>query len=269
MDRPPYIIQSFSAFKRHFHEFRAGDLINTRIPFKPWENFIFLDLEKRGVVGFPSFLSQVLSSSKCAQAILLKEFMPPFTFVIKSQVDLLEAISFFSKNKEARGFKEFITKKDFANSGLGIKKWTSLEEVFNFAGSEILPYPFVLQPFFENWRDFRVIILGERYVEAYQRKNPLNFRQNLFFGGESRPYELKSHEIEFCKKVMKRGEFPYAHIDMIYLGEEGPYLSEINLKGGIKGAQISPSEYDGIIREIHEEFLRAWREKHPYAQVVK
>ena len=57
---------------------------------------------------------------------------------------------------------------------------------------------------------------------------------------------------------MKRGKFPYAHLDMIYIGKEGPFLGEINLKGGIKGAKISSEEYNKIIQEITEIYLKNW-----------
>jgi len=254
-----YIVLSYRKFCEYFSEFKKGDLIGIRIPFKPGEEVLVVDLINRGVEAFPSFLSQLLSKSKCMQAQVLKEFMPPYTFVVKDKTSLLEVMSRVCK--EGLYEKKFVTKLDKANCGLGIKLWSSIEEVFNFAGTQVLEYPFVLQPFYENLKDIRVVWLGDEYKEAYQRINPTNFRQNIFFGGDSKPYELSEREMDFCKRVMKRGGFPYAHIDMIYVNGSGPFLGEINLKGGIKGAKISSLEYESIISKITKEYFKSWESR--------
>jgi ribosomal protein S6--L-glutamate ligase len=113
--------------------------------------------------------------------------------------------------------------------------------------------------------DIRVIILGDLYVEAYVRENSANFRQNLFFGGKSKAYELTPKELDFCFRVMERGKFPQAHLDLAYIDGEGPFLSEINLKGGIKGARISPAEYEALSSELEKRFFSSWAKDHsPY-----
>jgi ribosomal protein S6--L-glutamate ligase len=237
--RPYYIVLSYQAFKKYFQELKEGDLIGIRLPLKKEEIGLIIDLLNRKVEAFPSFLSQVLSTSKTLQAEILKDFILPYTFAIRDKTTLLSAISELSKLEST--FKKFVTKDDRANCGLGVRLWNSLEEIFNIAGTPVLPYPFVLQPFFENVRDIRVVILGEYYIEAY---------------------ELNKKEIEFCKKVMERGKFPYAHLDLIYIGDKGPYISEISLKGGIKGAKINHKEYEEIIKKIHQEFYKKWEEKY-------
>jgi hypothetical protein len=85
-----------------------------------------------------------------------------------------------------------------------------------FVGLEETSYPFVLQPLLTNFTDIRVIIV-ENYIEAYTRENPYNFRCNLAAGGKSTPYSLTRKQINFCKKIMERGKFPYAHIDLMIL----------------------------------------------------
>jgi len=258
--RPYYIVLSYQAFKKYFQELKEGDLIGIRLPLRKEEIGLIIDLLNRKVEAFPSFLSQVLSTSKTLQAEILKDFILPYTFAIRDKTTLLSAISELSKLESP--FQKFVTKDDRANCGLGVRLWNSLEEIFNIAGSPVLPYPFVLQPFFENVKDIRVVILGEYYIEAYERVNPYNFRKNLFMGGKANSYELNKKEIEFCKKVMKRGKFPYAHLDLIYIGDKGPYISEISLKGGIKGAKIGHKEYEEIIKRIHQEFYKKWEEKY-------
>lgn len=259
---PFYVITTYRSLLKNFLLLKTGDLILTRVPIRE-ENFVLLfDLQVRGVVSFPSFLSQLISASKVAQANILKEFMPPYTYVITQQVNLLEVL------QNPPPYEKFITKKDRANCGLGIKLWRDLEEVFNHAGTPTLEFPFVLQPYFEKWEDIRVVLLGEKYVEAYLRENRKNFRQNLFFGGRAIPYFLSSQELAFCKKVMERGAFPYAHLDLAYIEGKGPYLSEINLKGGIKGAQITVETYEEIIKDIESEFFKNWQREHQPFEIL-
>lgn len=255
--RPYYIVLNYQSFKKYYFELREGDLVALRIPFKKEEVGLIVDLLYRKVEAFPSFLAQILSSSKTLQAEVLSEFMPPYTLVVRDKISLLSVLKEFS-----RKFDKVITKKDRANCGMGVHLWNSIEEVFNFAGYSSLEFPFVLQPFYKISKDIRVVILGNYHLEAYQRINTYNFRQNLFLGGIARPYKLSEEELNFCRKVMERGKFPHAHLDLIYIEEEGPYLSEINLKGGIKGAEIKPEEYEKIIRKITSEFIRSWEEKY-------
>ena len=253
---PFYVITSYQSLLKNFSLLKSGDLILTRIPVRTDNFHLLLDLQARGVISLPSFLSQILSASKVAQAEILREYMPPYTYVIKNQVSLLQVM------QNPPPYARFVTKKDQANCGLGVKLWRDLEELFNHAGTASLEFPFVLQPFFEDWRDLRVVLLGDLYVEAYWRENPDNFRQNLFFGGKSTPHKLKEEERLFCKRVMERGSFPFAHLDLAYIEGRGPYLTEINLKGGIKGASIRPDEYERILMRIREEFFNYWKEGH-------
>ncbi len=258
--RPAYIVLSYQAFRKYFQEFKEGDLIGIRLPLKKEEIGLIIDLIRRKVTAFPSFLSQVLSTSKTLQAEILKPFMLPYTFSIQDKNGLLLAISELSKQKEK--FQKFVTKDDRANCGLGVRLWNSLEEIYNVAGTPVLPFPFVLQPFYEKIRDIRVIILGKYHTEAYERINPYNFRKNIFLGGTAKEYKLSKKEMEFCQEVMERGGFPYAHLDLIYVEDKGPYLSEINLKGGIKGAKITQQDYEETIKKIHQKFFKDWEKKY-------
>ncbi len=47
-----------------------------------------------------------------------------------------------------------------------------------------------------------------------------------------------------------------------------PYLSEINLKGGIKGAVLKTEEYEKILKELKEKFLEDWKETHKPYQIL-
>ena len=137
---------------------------------------------------------------------------------------------------------------------MGVHLWQSIEEVFTHASLGNIPFPFVLQPFEPGCRDIRVVFLDD-YIEAYWRHNPHNFRNNLHHGGKSEPCELSDEQIKLCRQVMERGRFPYGHLDIIITKEGKSYLGEINLRGGIRGAKITPAEYQARVDAIHQQLL--------------
>jgi ribosomal protein S6--L-glutamate ligase len=129
-------------------------------------------------------------------------------------------------------------------------RYKSIEEVYSQAALGVIPYPFVLQPYVSGCRDLRVIVLDE-YLEAYERSNPYNFRNNLHCGGEPTPCELTDAQLDLCTSVMQRGEFPYGHLDLMITGEGVTYFTEVNLRGGLRGAKISSTDYQKKIEDIH------------------
>ncbi len=220
-----------------------------RIRVKPREEFILSDLEGRGVTLFPSGLSQQVSRSKVMQARLLGQYMIPQTLVIFDQHDLLNGVNHYTHHDIGR----VVTKDDCKNAGLGIHLWQSVEDVFNQATLSVLPYPFVLQPFLADCRDIRVLKLGD-YAENYERFNPNNFRNNLHCGGHPKKCALTAEQENICQRVMERGKFPYAHIDLMVTPNGATYLAEINLRGGLRGAQITTVEYKAVLNGLHQTF---------------
>jgi len=219
---------------------------------KPFEEYLFAELVDRGVILFPPVLSQLATRSKCFQARIFVDFMIPDTRVITGRKDLVLAMNEYSK----KGIGPVITKLDRADCGLGINRWTDCEELFNHVTFSTKPlWPLVLQPFVEDALDIRVVWMGEKYSEAYWRKNSCGFRNNLHFGGKSGPYELNKKEMTFCKAVMERGKFPYAHIDLLKDPEGRIYLSEISLFGGTKGARIDSFTCSKLRKQVEEDFL--------------
>ena len=239
------IIRDNTTLRREFHNLGSNDLVLGRIRLKPSEEFMLLDLLERGVHLFPSALAQQACRSKVFQSLLFSPFMLPHTMGIHDRHDILNAVNLYDQAKIGR----VITKLDRKNAGLGIHLWNGVEDVYNQASLGVLPFPFVLQPFLPDSRDIRVIILAD-YLEAYQRDNPDNFRNNLHCGGESKPCELTPEQLQLCRAVMARGKFPYAHLDLMVCGTD-TFLAEINLRGGIRGAKITPDEYKSRIDQIH------------------
>ncbi len=250
MSMLPRIIQTNDALFSCYHELQTGDIVTCRLRLKFGEEHILLDLLERGIQLIPSATSQLASRSKSYQARLLSTFMIPQTVVIYDIHGLLHTVSLYGEHKIGK----VVLKHDRKNAGLGIHLFRDIEDVYTQAANDVLPYPFVLQPFMQNSRDLRVIVIGD-FVEAYERINPHNFRNNLHCGGESSPVELNSKQLELCRKTMKRGSYPYAHLDLMITEDGETYLAEINLRGGMRGAVIDPGTYKSKIADQEAKLL--------------
>ncbi len=251
--RRPLVIRSSSKFRKHFPDLGPGDSIVGQLNLKKCEEAVFVDLVERGIRLMPPALSQQLSRSKCLQALIYSQYMPEGTEVVRCRHDLVKIIEHYGRINATT----VITKQDRLDCGLGVNLWNGIEEVFNACSFGNLDFPFVIQPFIRNARDIRVILLGNYYLEAYWRENPWSFRNNLHFGGESGPVTLSADQEKMCRKITERGKFPYAHIDLLLAQDGRCFMSEISLRGGIRGAAISPASYREIIKRIHEDFLEA------------
>jgi ribosomal protein S6--L-glutamate ligase len=244
------VIRDNATLRAQYNSLRQGDIIVGRLRLRESEESLLLDLCERGINLIPSGLSQLASRSKTLQAAIFSPFMLPLTRTIHAHHDLIEAISDYRKNS----ISSVVTKLDRRNAGMGVHLWQSVEEVFSHASLGNIPFPFVLQPFVPECRDIRVIMLHD-YIEAYWRHNPYNFRNNLHHGGESKPCQLSEEQLKLCREVMERGQFPYGHLDIMITNEGKSYLGEINLRGGIRGAQITPEEYQARVSTIHRLLL--------------
>jgi ribosomal protein S6--L-glutamate ligase len=252
MSRDRLLIRTITDFRRHYRRLGSGDVIIGVLSLWRGEEIKVLDLADRGVVFFPSVLSQLLSRSKVAQAEVLADYLVPGSFVAYSLADLARRLPEF-QNRAA-----VVAKRDRAHLGLGVSLWPSLETLYSLAGLQGLTYPLVIQPFLGGARDLRVVMLAD-YVEAYERLNPHNFRKNLFQGGASRPAALTPEVQDFCREVMARGKFPYAILDLLLDPQDGrPYLSEISFKGGLTGARLSQDEFRRRVAALEKDFIQQW-----------
>ncbi len=248
------VIRDNTTLDAKFSKLQAGDIVATRIRLKKFEEHLLLDLVERGIRLIPSARAQLASRSKAFQARLLEPLMIPGTKVIYDSHSLLETISTFRQKSHGK----VVVKHDRKNAGQGIFLFQSIEDVYSLAANNSLPFPFVIQPFIDNCRDVRIIILGD-YQEAYSRYNPYNFRNNLHCGGDATPYTLSRDQLDFCKEVMSRGGFPYAHLDLMITEDDHTYLAEINLRGGMRGAMITLEKYKKKVAEIHDNLITALR----------
>ena len=245
------IVRSIRELKANYNELTAGDVFIGNLSLKYLKQPMLIDMLERGIRCLPSPLAQILNSSKVAQAYFLKEWMLPHTQAVWRRTDLIEAINAFARN----GIGPVVTKQDGLHCGHGIRRWETTETLYSFMGLNESSYPFVLQPFQEEFTDIRVIIVGD-HVESYTRSNLYNFRVNLSSGGTGSPCDLDQKTEAFCRSVMQRGKFPFAHLDLMILENGACYLSEITLNGGIKGARIGRQELDRRKKALLEELAR-------------
>lgn len=246
MRRSPRIIRDNRTLFEQYDILEAGDTICCRIRLKPGEEHLLVDLAERGIRAIPSFTSQICSRSKTFQTRLFAPLMVPGTTVIYTIHDLLNAIG----NYGQAGIEKVVVKQEGKNGGLGIFLFKSIEEVYSQSALGVIPFPYVLQPFISDCRDLRVIVLGE-YTETYERTNPNNFRNNLHCGGRPKPCALSDEQEALCQLIMQRGGFPYAHLDLMVTDDTTTHFIEVNLRGGLRGAQIGSREYEQRIEDIH------------------
>lgn len=241
------IIRSSRELREHYDELKPGDCFIGMLGFRNIKYRVFVDLLERGIRILPSAISQTLSSSKAAQSHVLRQWMIPNTLTITGRADLMRTINIYNEHNIG----PVVTKEDRFDCGFGIHKWDDIEAVYNHASLNANTYPFVVQPLISNYTDIRAIVAGD-YCEAYTRENQYNFRMNLTAGGRSRSYKLNKDQLALCHNVMKRGRFPYAHIDILVTDNGRNYVSEISLKGGMKGAIIDRKKLDAIKMGILE-----------------
>jgi glutathione synthase/RimK-type ligase-like ATP-grasp enzyme len=246
------IVRSSKELDRHFDQLARGDVIVGLLPAKYLRFVLAADLMERGVRCVPSVLCQLISRSKCAQALLLRQWMAPHTQVIARRAELMEAVGYCARHR----IEAVVTKQEGMHCGHGIRRWDHPEILYNTVAFHPEDYPFVLQPFLSDITDIRVIVVGD-YVEAYVRANEYNFRANLAAGGSGRTLEMDPAVERACREAMKRGRFPYAHIDFHLTADGRCWLSEITLDGGIAAARIGRDELRRRKQEVLERFAQA------------
>ncbi len=246
------IIRSAKELDRNFDQLARGDVVVGPLPAKYLSPALVADLMERGVRCVPSPLCQLISRSKCAQALLLRQWMAPHTLVIARRAELMEAVGYCARNR----IEPVVTKQEGMHCGHGIRRWDNPETLYNTVAFNSADYPFVLQPFLPDISDIRVIVVDD-YVEAYVRENEFNFRANLAAGGAGRPLEMDAAAERLCREVMRRCRFPYAHIDLHLTPGGHCWLSEITLEGGIAAARIGRPELQRRKQDVLKRLAQA------------
>lgn len=252
----PRVIRDNATLAAEYEHLGPGDIITGRVRIKPGEEHILLDLAARNITLIPSAVSQLCSRSKVFQARILGKYMIPGTVPVFDHHDMLALLNDYGRRNVTR----VVCKLDRANAGQGVLLYESAEGIYNSTILGVLQFPFVAQPFVDKGRDVRAVVLGET-VEAYTRENPDNFRHNLHCGGTSSPIRLDKDQLKLCREIMQRATFPYACIDLLIDPEGNTWLSEINLRGGLRGAHLSQQDYIDATDKINEQLLARYLEE--------
>lgn len=251
------IVRGSRRLIEQYRHLTDGDVFIGTLSSKYRKSNLLIDLLERGIVCLPSALSQALGTAKTTQAIVFQKYMLPHTLVIQRRHDLVQAINTYNRNDVG----PLVTKDNGLHCGHGVRRWDHIEMLYSIVARNKEIYPFVLQPLMEDpFVDVRVIWMAD-FLEAYSRQNSYNFRNNISFGGSSRPYDLAAEQLALCREVVNRGRFPYAHIDLMVLEDGKSYLSEIALDGGIKGARISRQELNSLKTDRIEEMAEAYQDQ--------
>ncbi|EFI35947.1 hypothetical protein Dthio_PD3389 [Desulfonatronospira thiodismutans ASO3-1] len=243
------IIYSSRELRENFHQLGPGDACVGHLSFSPGEEYKVVDLMHRGINFYPSLLSAFLSRSKVLQAEVLSQFMLPDTFVAYRSIDLCRNQAAYTR------YGSVVSKRDRKHLGMGVGRWSSLEELQRLDSLGALPFPLVIQPFLEEARDFRVVIIDD-HAEAYERINPYSYRKNLAQCGTASPVHMDSTLLAFCTNVMQRGDFPYALLDILQSPAGDLYLAEISLMGGLSGSSIGHEGFLQRKKLLQEKFCR-------------
>ncbi len=241
------ILRSACELEQHFGDLGPEDIYVGLLPLKFLKGPLGADLLERGVRCVPSVLCQLLSRSKCGQAVLFKPWMAPHTLVVTRRAELLGAATYYQQHR----IQAVVSKQEGMHCGHGIRRWESSETLYNTVAYSDAAFPMVLQPFLSDITDIRVIVIGD-YLEAYTRENRHNFRANLSAGGAAREFDMDAAAGGLCRAVLARGRFPYAHIDLHLTPGGSCYLSEITLDAGIAAARIRRDELKRRKQEVLE-----------------
>jgi glutathione synthase/RimK-type ligase-like ATP-grasp enzyme len=103
----------------------------------------------------------------------------------------------------------------------------------------------------ENFREFRLVILGDIIVAKEKIRNADIFWNNIFFGGTRKFVTPSKQIVEFGKEMMRIGKFPWAYIDL-FVADDDIFLSEINLSGSNAGLK------DYNINKLKRQMIEGW-----------
>jgi ribosomal protein S6--L-glutamate ligase len=197
---------------------------------------MFYGLESRGTDIFPPLLSQSLSLSKVHQALHFMDYMIPDTQVLFRTSSIEKLL----RKYEERNIVKTVVKEDRGSMGMGNHPCWSLNELA-WMIVHVTPLPVVVQPMLEDFREYRLVIMGDTMVAKEKIGSHSVFWNNRIFGGITKRIEPTKELAVFAKEMMQIGKFPWAYLDLFVTGAD-TFLSEINLSGsnaGMKEYQLN------------------------------
>ena len=225
---------------------KIGDRISCRIK-NPRFIGIFYEIESRGTEIFPSLLSQSLSMSKVHQALHYVDYMVPNTEVLFRRFHTQNVLRKYAEKNILKA----VIKEDRSSMGMGAHPCRSLNELAWMIIHMVKP-PIVVQPTLENFREFRLVILGDIIVAKEKINSDEVFWNNRIFGGVTKFITPSKQIVGFAKEMMHIGKFPWAYIDL-FVTDDDIFLSEISLSGSNAG--LKKYNLNKLKRKMIEKWL--------------
>ena len=225
---------------------KIGDRISCRIK-NPRFIGIFYEIESRGTEIFPSLLSQSLSMSKVHQALHYVDYMVPNTEVLFRRFHTQNVLRKYAEKNILKA----VIKEDRGSMGMGAHPCRSLNELAWMIIHMVKP-PIVVQPTLDNFREFRLVILGDIIVAKEKINSDEVFWNNRIFGGVTKFITPSKQIVGFAKKMMHIGKFPWAYIDL-FVTDDDIFLAEISLSGSNAG--LKKYNLNKLKRKMIEKWL--------------
>ncbi|HSV94102.1 MAG TPA: hypothetical protein VLH81_13555, partial [Desulfobacterales bacterium] len=121
------IVRGAAELERRYDELTAGDVVAGLLPARFLAGAPVADLLERGVRFVPSLTCQALARSKCAQAVAFRRWMAPHTRVVARRADLMAALGDYTRQRVGA----VVTKQEGMHCGHGIRRWESVEALYN------------------------------------------------------------------------------------------------------------------------------------------
>lgn len=130
-----------------------------------------------------------------------------------------------------------IVKTSYGSMGKGVFKANTFEQLCVIA-DKVKCMPHLFQRFVASsyGRDIRVIVIGNKYVAAMERRSDNDFRSNLELGGTGSAITPPKEVVTFCEKISIMLDLDYCGIDILY-GEHGYYVCEVNSNAFFRGIE--------------------------------
>jgi len=236
-----------------YESFKEGDFVFSLMIRSSHYAKTFL---KKGVTLLPKFDMVKLWRSKIEHAKLFKDTHMPQHTTWAYNINELKNLQHYYKSNCPTS--QLVTKKYTNTSGgKDVHKWKNIDHIIDYfttAGAGQF-YPMVIQPFIENYKDYRVIVMGE-FVQAIHRYNPNNWKQNTDLGASITDVPLTLEEWEFVRDVQRITKFPFIFIDLM-ITDDNIYLGEFSLDGVehmFSNDTLATIEIEMIKRHYKDEF---------------
>ncbi|MFA5814264.1 MAG: RimK family alpha-L-glutamate ligase [Bacteroidales bacterium] len=127
----------------------------------------------------------------------------------------------------------------------------------------------LLQEYIESaGRDFRVFVVGNRVVAAYQRIAPReDFRANISGGGKGVPAKITKEEEFMCLLAAQAVGLPVAGVDFIRSKNGEPYLIEVNGNPGLHVQKVTGIDVaQAIVSLVEQDFAKHQKDRPRHQQ---